>query len=130
MITTRRSTQLFGSRDMTSPNVGDRILVLKWHWLELILNNSKTLEIRGVALRKGRYFLGFKKSIFGWVQFGDPLRIVSLQHWEELRARHCVTAEELPYKKTFGLPVLHAERLRRPVPYVHPRGAVGIVKYR
>ena len=32
----------------------------------------KTMEIRGLALRRGRYFLGFKKNIYGWVEFGDP----------------------------------------------------------
>jgi hypothetical protein len=115
---------------MTHPQPGDKILVLKWHWLQLILDNTKTMEIRGIALRRGRYFLGFKQSIYGWVEFGDPLRIQSVAQWLDLRHRHCVPSPELPYKKTYGCPILCAEALSRPIPYTHPKGAVCIVKYR
>ena len=34
----------------------------------------------------------------------------------------------LPYKKTCGLPILWAKRLREPVQFFHPKGAVGIVR--
>ena len=96
---------------MNTPSVGDKILVLKWDWLQLILDRRKTMEIRGLALRRGIYFLGFKKMIYGWVQFGDPQRITSLQEWNQLRSRHLVQRGDLPYKKTYGLPILWVERL-------------------
>ena len=41
----------------------------------------------------------------------------------------CVEADELPYKTTFGLPIRQCHRVT-PTPYEHPRGAIGIVKYR
>ena len=120
--------QQFRLEVMNTPGIGDKILVLKWHWLQLILNDKKTLEIRGMALRRGRYFLGFKKNMYGWVEFGDPMRIVNLQQWNQLRYRHLVQRADLPYKKTYGLPILQTGRFSEPMPYVHPKGAVGIVR--
>ena len=38
--------------------------------------------------------------------------------------------EKMPYKKTWGLPILCARTLSEKVPYKHPPGAVGIVRYR
>ena len=113
-----------------TPREGDRIMVVKWHWLQLILSQEKTMEIRGVAFRRGRYFLGCKKNVYGWVEFGDPMRITSVNQWETLRHRHRVKSPDLPYKKTFGLPILRAHGLSEPVPFNHPKGAVGIVKFR
>ena len=113
-----------------TPRVGDRILVLKWPWLELILLRRKTIEVRGVAFRRGRYFLGFKRNVYGWVEFGDPMRIASVEQWQELRHLHRVESPSLPYKRTFGCPILRAQALSTPVPFTHPKGAVGIVKYR
>ena len=113
---------------MNAPRTGDKILMLKWHWLQLILNRRKTMEIRGLALRRGRYFLGFKKNVYGWVEFGDPQRIVNLRQWNQLRSRHLVQRGDLPYKKTSALPILRAKRLSEPVQFFHPKGAVGIVR--
>lgn len=115
---------------MTTPTAGDKILILKWQWLQLVLDRSKRMEIRGLALRRGRYFLGFKKNIYGWVEFGDAQRIFDLRQWKNLRSRHRVPCANLPYKKTYGLPILCAHRLSQPVAFFHPKGAVGIVRMR
>ena len=113
---------------MNAPSVGDKILLLKWDWLQLILDRRKTMEIRGLPLRRGRYYLGFKKNIYGWVEFDDPQRIANLREWNQLRSRHLVQRADLPYKKTCGLPILQVERFSEPVPFFHPQGAVGIVR--
>lgn len=105
-------------------------MILKWHWLQLILDRRKKMEIRGLALRRGRYFLGFKKNIYGWVEFGDAQHIVNVHQWNKLRSQHFVPCTNLPYKKTYGLPVLQAQRLREPVSFFHPKGAQGIVRMR
>ena len=34
---------------------------------------------------------------------------------------------DLPYKKTYLIPILTLKKIKKP--YVHPRGAIGIVKY-
>ena len=51
---------------MVKPQHGDRILVLKPHWLEQILALKKTLEIRGSKLKPGRYFLGMVDVLQEW----------------------------------------------------------------
>ena len=61
---------------------------------------------------------------------GEAVPITTDEAWRELRGEHCVGTDVLPYKKTFGLPILKMEKLVRPVRYKHPRGAVGIVKQR
>ena len=39
------------------PQPGDRILVYKEHWLELILKKKKKMEIRGKRLSAGAWWL-------------------------------------------------------------------------
>ena len=62
------------------------------------------MEIRGVAFKKGRYVLGFRKNVYGWIEIGDPARIAGKKQWAALRHRHCVPTQELPYKKNIWLP--------------------------
>ncbi len=85
------------------------------------------MEIRSRPLT-GKYFLGCKKMIYGVVALGHP-ELLSASEWNGLRPCHRVSSEALPYKKTYGLPILSAHAVRR-APYRHPRGAVAIVKYR
>ena len=117
---------------MELPQPGDRILVLKEHWLNLIIKTGstrKTMEIRGRALKGGVYWLGHKGFIRGKASLGDPVFIADVQTWAGLRERHRVMSDALPYRKTWGSPVLKARPVE-PVRYIHPRGAVGIVRYR
>ena len=113
---------------MIAPNKAEKILIFKWQWLELVLDGRKTLEIRSMALRSGRYFLGFKGEIFGWAEIGNPMKIESVEQWEALRRQHLVALEALPYRKTYGLPILRVKRLRKRIAFAHPRGAIGIVR--
>ena len=108
------------------PEAGDRILVFKEPWLSLVLSGRKTMEIRSKPLT-GKYFVGMKQSIYGAVVFGTP-RILDSQSFRELRSKHLVSGS-LPYKKTYGLPVVTIRKIPK-ISYVHPRGAVGIVRYR
>ena len=39
---------------------GDRILILKERWLDLILSDEQTMETRSKRLRAGKYYLGYK----------------------------------------------------------------------
>ena len=114
---------------MAAPLPGDRILVLRPHWLNLILEGEKTLEIRGRNLSAGKYWLGTRGMIHGLAILEPAILINTLQAWQDLRHRHCVDSNELPYKTTYGLPIRQCLRVM-PTPYEHPRGAVGIVKYR
>ena len=115
-------------RQMAKPKPGDRILVVRPHWIRLILSGEKTLEIRARNLSPGKYWLGSRGVIYGRVQLGPGTLIDSVEAWKGLRQRHRVETHHLPYKKTYGLPTQNAGRVRR-VPYTHPRGAIGLVRF-
>ena len=113
-----------------TPNAS-RILVLKPPWVhEILVTRTKTLEIRGTRLKRGTYYLGCQGKVPGVAVLGAAEPIRTIQEWNARRNEHRVTAESLPYKNTFGLPILSVEALCPPVRYTHPRGAVGIVIYR
>ena len=119
-------TLRFGSE----PRPGERILVLRREKLELILRGRKKLEIRGTRLREGDVWLGCSSMIAGKACIGPALAISTEREWASLRPEHLVLDATLPYKTTFGLPLRSVTRLRRGISYVHPRGAIGIVKFR
>ena len=114
---------------MAKPRHGDRILVLKPHWLEQILALKKTLEIRGSKLKPGRYFLGSGGKIYASAILDAPIAIENVTQWIALREDHKVKTDALPYRKTYGLPIKKLSQLKETVPYIHPRGAIGIVRY-
>ena len=108
---------------------GDKILVIRPYWLDLILSGEKTLEIRGTPYKPGRCFLGYNRQVLAVAKLGNPVRIASAEHWVSLQSQHHVVTETLPYKRTFGLPILSV-RAVRPVPFHHPRRPIMIVSYR
>ena len=112
------------------PRNGDRILLLKQHWMALVLDGSKTMEIRGKRLKAGVAYFGRKGTIYACATLGDAIEIRDTQQWDSLRCQHRVPEIALPYKRTFGLPINKMECLNPPIPFRHPKGAVGIVKYR
>ena len=112
------------------PRDGDRILLLKQNWLALVLAGDKTMEVRGKRLRAGKCFFGWKGTIYASATLGDAVEIRDAHQWESLRHLHRVPEQALPYARTFGLPIHDIERLNPPIPFHHPKGAVGIVKYR
>ena len=107
---------------------GDRILVLKEPWLGMILSGEKTMEIRSKRLRAGKYYLGYKEKIYGCISTGLPVPITTIEQWRTLYPRHLVNSSTLPYERTFGLPILSVHSMEGT--YKHPKGAIGIVKYR
>jgi hypothetical protein len=116
----------FGS----TPLAGERILVLREEWLKRILEGSKDLEIRGLRMREGDIWLGCRSVIYGKARLGPAITIRSECEFAALRPRHRIAKTALPYKNTFGLPIAAVKRLQNGVPYVHARGAIGVVKFR
>ena len=111
------------------PESGERIMVFKGHWLLRVLLKEKTLEIRGVRYA-GKYLLGCRGKIFARATFGEPFRIADVEQWRQLRSAHRVSGNELPYKKTWALPVQELICFRQPYIYKPRWGAVGIAVYR
>jgi hypothetical protein len=116
----------FGS----TPRFGERILILRGEWLARILNGTKTLEIRGARLREGDVWLGSRCVVFGKAHLGVAVPICTEEEWTALRPQHLVADASLPYKTTWGLPLQSVIRLRKTAPFLHRRGAIGIVKFR
>ena len=113
---------------MAKPQQGDRILVLKPHWLEQIVALKKTLEIRGSKLKPGRYFLGCGGRIYASAILDAPIAIENVARRVALRKGHKVKTDALPYLKTYGSPIEKIAQLKKAAPCVHFRGAIGIVR--
>ena len=107
--------------------VGAKILVLREQWLHSIINGEKTMDIRGARMAAGIYFIGCKQWIYARAYFGDAQRIASLTEWNALRSEHRVNGG-LPYKRTYGFRIRDLQ-VMKPVPFRHPRGAIGTVRY-
>ena len=109
------------------PALGDKILVFKPDKLDLVLSGTKKLEIRAQCYKAGRYFLGAHSTIYAEAQLGHGVRVESERHWLRLKPKHKVESQEMPYARTFAIPILSVKKIRRA--YKHPQGAIGIVKY-
>ena len=110
---------------MGTPAPGDKILIVRPCWLQLILSGEKMMDIRGSALRPGKYFLGFQKQILAQAQLGKPVRILSAQ-WIALRPQRRVMLNSPPHKRTHGLPILPVHAINEPRPIsAPPRGNIN-----
>ena len=116
----------------TQPVLGESFLIVKPEWQELIYCGSKTIEVRHRKLKPGRWFMGHKTEINGFVVVGEAFIIRDDAHWKELAHAHCVHTEERLYSKAnvscWANPLSQATRVQS-VRYLHPRGAIGIVKF-
>ena len=65
--------------------------------------------------------------IYAQAHLGRALHVQSLRDFRRHEDMHKMTVRELPYKKSFLIPILSLRKIKRP--YVHPRGAISIVKY-
>ena len=65
--------------------------------------------------------------IYAQAHLGRALLAENFRHFRRHQDAHRVFTNNLPYKKTYLIPILTLKKIKRP--YVHPRGAIGIVKY-
>ena len=101
--------------------------------LAKILAGTKTWEIRGSATkRRGRIALIQSKSglVVGTCDLADVVGPLSLKKLRSSSWRTGFRPEKLPYAATHAWVVRAARRLRKPIPYAHPSGAVIWVKLR
>ena len=106
------------------------ILVFKDKWLCQIILREKSMEIRGQRLKAGPYLFGCRSRIYARAMIGTPIFVDTVQTWKELRCKHRVQGNKLPYKKTWALPIIELKLYPRSHPYKHKQGAIGIVKYK
>ena len=110
------------------PRPGDRVLIFKPQWLQLILSGEKTLEVRAAPYKSGIYYFGSRGQIYGMAKLGRAYPLHSMRDFERARKMHRMKCIGLPYQKTYGIPILEFKEIF--ARYQHPRGAITIVKYR
>ncbi|MDP3939616.1 MAG: ASCH domain-containing protein [Deltaproteobacteria bacterium] len=106
-------------------------LIIKQPWIDKILTGSKTWELRGRRTRH-RGQVGLIESgsgtVVGTTRLVDVVGPLSPRQLLGSRNKHRVPASSLReggrYRKTFAWVLEHSRRLRKPVPYAHPAGAV------
>jgi hypothetical protein len=106
-------------------------LLIKERWLDLILSGKKTWEIRGKATTiRGRIALIQSGSgmVYGVCEVVDVRGPLSIEEMQANCDHHCIARDDIPnvvkYKTIHAWVLQNARRLRRPVPYDHPYGAV------
>lgn len=110
----------------TIPSKG---LVIKKQWLNLILEGDKTWEIRGTNTRiRGEIALiqSGTGHIFGTIELIDSQQL-SLEDYQKSQKFHCISREMTitsPYKNIHAWVLKNPKKLKTPIPYKHPQGAV------
>ena len=75
--------QQIPSSDQLLPQLGDRVLRFQRHWLDLVLEGTKTAELRRDRTTSGCAWMGCGGRVWGRIHIGDAARLSSM---EELRA--------------------------------------------
>ena len=108
-------------------------LIVKGKWLELIFRGAKTWEIRGHNT-KARGTIALIKSgtgmVYGTVDIIDSIPVGYKELSDNLQ-KH-----QIPYSMLFDIKYKHPhawvlknqEKFEKPIPYIHPPGAVIWVK--
>lgn len=104
-------------------------LIIKDPWIELIFEGLKTWEIRG-SNSKIRGTIALIKSgtgmIYGTVEIVDSILLTSEQYYQAFEKHRIPDTDEkpLPYKKVHAWVLINPVKFEKPIPYVHPQGAV------
>jgi hypothetical protein len=104
-------------------------LIVKGQWLDLILDGKKTWEIRGSRTNvRGRIALIKSGTglIFGTVELLGCTKLpLSQRNLDDTKLLHCIDdlsriKDKKPYAWQMGFPI----RFDKPIPYIHPKGAI------
>ena len=125
-----RRAQALVMEQFRRPASGDRILILRRPWLDLILSGLKTLEVRSRRLASQPYFLGCRGYIYGSVLVSDAFVVDAAQQWQALLPKHRWDVAQQPFRVTWAHKLSRVARADPPVPYSHPQGAIRIVIFR
>ena len=104
-----------------------KALIIKQHWIDLILSGDKTWEIRGNNTHiRGQIELIQSGSglVVGRCEIVDSIPL-KLKDFQSNKNKHCISdVEKLPYKTTFAWAIKNVQRYKTPRPYKHPNGAI------
>ena len=115
---------------MAAPQPGDKILVLKQRFLDVILRKDKDLELRHLRLAPGRYYLASGRVVQGVADVGVAFEVENDFCFRSLLHRHHLDTASKPYKKTWAHPLTGVQRMDPSVPYALVRGQQGTARFR
>ena len=101
------------------PCLGERIMVIKEPWLQLILNKLKTMEIRCSPAEPGKTWLAFDGQVFGAAYISNCVQITR-EEFEATREQHQHLGDMPPHAKVYALTLQNIVRLESPVPHYRP----------
>ena len=108
------------------PENGDRIMkILPWVWQSFVVR-GKSVEVRCRRVAPGPMLLSVsgQGTVCGACTLGPAQFVATKEDFLERRAAHCwTTQKDLPYAKTYFLPVSDLVVFETPVPYVRKFGA-------
>jgi len=103
-------------------------LIIKKHWLDLVLSGQKPWEIRGSKTSvHGTICLIESGSglIKGTVEVNSCIKPLSVETLKQTRYLHCIDdLSIIKYKTPYAWQMNFPVRFDNPIPYKHPRGAV------
>ena len=106
------------------------ILILKKIYWDRMASGEKSLEIRRQSLKPMRRHVGHSGEIWGTIQLGQAVRVVTKEKWVALTPYHHWATGDLPYKATYAHPIFKVEIFKSPVRYMTLPGQVNNAKYR
>ena len=110
-------------------------LMVRSPWIELLLNGSKTWEIRGMNTNL-RGIIALIKSgsgkVWGTCEIIDVKGPLTIDDMLKNTIKHCELLDgfeyKMPYKKTFAWVISNPKPLKNRISYVHPSGAITWVR--
>ena len=101
--------------DAPWPAPGDRVLLLKKQWLDMILRGEKVVEVRGQRLKPGPAWLACGPYVYAIVEFDAAQKALDLATFQQRWPEHRLVAAQLPYARTWLWPIQSVRSLPRPV---------------
>lgn len=113
----------------------DRALIVRKEWLDLILDGSKTWELRSRHTNV-RGTIGLIEAgsglVLGATNLVDSIGPLTTEAWRRGVSKHKVPyrgCEQLAKKWNHAWVLEDAKRFDAPIPYLHPKGAVIWVRF-
>ena len=99
-----------------TPEIGDRIMVIKEAWLALILSGTKTMEIRSRPAATGHTWIAYDGLVYASAEISRCVEL-SEEDFEGTRGQHWHIGKAPPYETLYGLLLENVVKLRSPVPH-------------
>ena len=107
------------TQEAPMPCLGERIMIIKEPWLQLILNKLKTMEIRCSPAELGKTWLAFDGQVFGAAYISNCVQITR-EEFEATREQHQHLGDMPPHARVYALTLQNIVRLESPVPHYRP----------